>query len=87
MPANVAGLTGLSVSKKCRTTPMRRPFTPLPISETKSATGRSALAGSPGSYPAIACSSSAQSSTVHAIGPAWSMLNDSGSTPARLTRP
>ena len=48
MPASVAGLTGLSVSKKCRTTPMRIPFTPLPMSEVKSATGRSALAGSRG---------------------------------------
>ena len=31
-----------------------------------------ALAGSPGSCPAIACSMIAQSSAVHAIGPAWS---------------
>ena len=29
MPASVAGLTGLSASKKCRTTPMRNPFTPF----------------------------------------------------------
>jgi len=70
MPASVAGPTGLSVSKKCRTTPMRIPFTPLPMCETKSATGRSALAGSAASYPAIAWSSSAQSSTLQAIGPA-----------------
>ena len=32
MPTRVAGLTGLSVSKKCRTTPMRSPLTPLPRS-------------------------------------------------------
>src|SRR3989442_13341340 len=30
---------------------------------------------------------SAQSSTVRAIGPAWSMDQERGSTPARLTRP
>ena len=36
--------------------------------------GRSALAGSFGSWPAIACSSSAQSSTVQASGPVWSSV-------------
>ncbi len=39
------------------------------------------------SYPASACSRYAQSSTVRAIGPVWSSVQDSGTTPARLTRP
>ena len=37
--------------------------------------------------PAIACSRIAQSSTVRAIGPQWSNVNELGMTPARLTRP
>src|SRR6187455_622607 len=39
------------------------------------------------SKPAIACSRIAQSSTVRAIGPQWSNVNELGMTPARLTRP
>ena len=69
MPERVASDARWSVSKKCRTTPMRRPFTPLPNSAVKSGTGRSTLAGSAGSWPAMPCSSSAQSSAVQAIGP------------------
>src|SRR6478672_5443012 len=39
------------------------------------------------SKPAIACSRIAQSSTVRAIGPQWSNVNELGMTPARLTSP
>ena len=39
------------------------------------------------SWPAIARSTIAASSTVQVKGPAWSRLNDSGMIPARLTRP
>src|SRR5881392_3254791 len=37
--------------------------------------------------PAIAPSISARTAAVCAIGPAWSIDHESGSTPARLTRP
>ena len=53
----------------------------LPSSAEKSGTGRLALAGSCGSWPAIACSSRAQSSIVQAIGPVWSSELASGRTP------
>ena len=70
IPERVASDARWSVSKKWRMTPMRSPFAPFPNSAVKSATGRLALAGSAGSWPAKPCSSSAQSSAVHAIGPA-----------------
>ena len=44
-------------------------------------------AGSAASCPAIAWSRYAQSSTVRAIGPVWSSVQESVITPARLTRP
>src|SRR5437867_2702383 len=45
------------------------------------------LPASPGSWPAIACSRIAQSSTVRVIGPQWSNVKEFGITPARLTSP
>jgi aspartyl-tRNA(Asn)/glutamyl-tRNA(Gln) amidotransferase subunit A len=42
---------------------------------------------SSGSCPAMACSIRAQSSTVRAMGPVWSSVHESESTPARLHRP
>ena len=47
----------------------------------------SALAGPPGSGPAMAASSGPQSSSVRAIGPAWSRLVASGTTPRSDTSP
>ena len=40
-----------------------------------------------GSRPAMAWSMSAQSSAVRPIGPRWSLDQESGIAPARLTRP
>ena len=48
---------------------------------------RRSVAGSRGSGPAIAAVSSAASSTLCASGPIESSVVDSGTTPARLTRP
>ena len=46
-----------------------------------------AEAGSDASWPAMACRRRAQSSTVQAIGPVWSIESVSGRTPAREQSP
>jgi hypothetical protein len=53
----------------------------------KSGTARVSAVGSRSSAPAIACTMSAQSSTVRASGPTVSSENESGIAPARDTRP
>ena len=50
-------------------------------------TARSAEVLSMGSWPAMAWSSSAQSSTVRAIGPAWSSELANATMPQREQRP
>ena len=51
-------------------------------SRVKSGTATRALPGSPASCPAMACSTSAASSTVRVSGPTWSQLAENGMTPA-----
>jgi hypothetical protein len=51
------------------------------IGTVKSCGGRSALVESRGSKPLIADSSSAQSSALRAIGPAWSRLDANATMP------
>src|SRR5207244_3335639 len=74
-------------AKGPRSSPRRTPSTSRPSATDKSGAGSTLVVGSAGSYPAMAPSISAQSATVRAIGPAWSIDHASGSTPARLTRP
>ena len=66
---------GLSISK-CRTTPIRKPFTPDRDRTQNSPLGGRRWPGPRDRDPAIPCSS-AQSSAVHAIGPAWSSVKAS----------
>ena len=67
--------------------PIFMPFTPRSSPAVYEGTGSSALAGSSGSWPASTSSASALSPTVRVIGPIWSIDHESGTTPARLTRP
>ena len=66
---------------------MVRPFTPRETAASKSGTGRSAQVVSRGSGPAIEPSSTAQSRTVRAIGPAWSREEAKATIPQREQRP
>ena len=67
--------------------PIRRPRTSPVSVPAQSGTARSAEVLSIGSWPAMACSSSAQSSTVRAIGPAWSSELAKATMPQREQRP
>ena len=67
--------------------PIRRPLDIAGRAAAKSGTGRSAEVLSFGSWPAIACSIMAQSSTVRAIGPAWSSELAKATMPQREQRP
>ncbi len=79
-----AGMLSLRYS---RGTPMRRPRTPRRQAAAKSGTGRSAEVLSRGSKPAMLPSSTAQSSTVRATGPAWSKDDANATMPQREQRP
>src|SRR6185312_15633622 len=68
-------------------TPTRRPFTPLPTKAGKSGTASGRLVESLGSWPLIERSRRAASSTVLAIGPAWSSEEAKATTPQREQRP
>lgn len=67
--------------------PIFRPFTDLPTNWVKSGTGMSRLVESLGSWPDIEVSSRAASSTVLAMGPAWSSELAKATTPQREQRP
>ncbi len=68
-------------------TPMRRPFTDLPTKLGKSGTSVVRLVESFGSCPLIERSRIAASSTVLAIGPAWSSEEAKATMPQREQRP
>jgi hypothetical protein len=77
--------------KKLRATPMRTPLRAAGFStfayDAAALPRLAAVAGSRGSGPLSAASSSAASATVRAIGPAVSWLCEMGMMPERLTRP
>ncbi|MNY62760.1 hypothetical protein D3C86_1996350 [compost metagenome] len=68
-------------------TPMVRPFTPRSTAAAKSGTGKSTLVESLGSNPDIDVIRIAASSTVRAIGPAWSSEEAKATVPQREQRP
>ena len=67
--------------------PIRRPRTSPVRPPAQSGTAISAEVLSIGSWPAMAWSIRAQSSTVRAIGPAWSSELANATTPQREQRP
>ena len=66
---------------------MRRPRTPRRQAAAKSGTAMSAEVLSLGSKPAMLPRRTAQSSTVRAMGPAWSSEEAKATTPQREQRP
>ena len=68
-------------------TPILRPFTERPTKAAKSGTSTSRLVESFGSWPDMDWSRRAASSTVLAIGPAWSRDEAKATTPQREQRP
>src|SRR5690606_35875799 len=68
-------------------TPMVSPLTPRSTAAAKSGTGRSADVEALGSKPDMEVSISAASSTVRAIGPAWSSEEATATVPQREQRP
>jgi len=75
-------------SAQARATPTRTPFrSPGRAKAAYSGTGRSTVAWSDGSRPAITPRTSAASATVLVRGPAWSSDQLSGMMPCLDTRP
>src|SRR5690606_37347432 len=67
--------------------PIRTPAGDPSMRAVRSGTGRLAVLGSAGSWPAMACRTSAQSRTVRVNGPTVSRLCATGTQPSWLTRP
>ena len=78
---------GMSSSRYSRGTPIFSPLTGRPSARAKSGVSTSSEVESFGSWPAIEVSRIAASSTVLAIGPAWSSEEAKATMPKREQRP
>ncbi|MCY1558876.1 hypothetical protein D9M68_958510 [compost metagenome] len=78
---------GMPSMRYSRGTPMTRPLTPRSTAAAKSGTARLTLVESLASKPDMDVIISAASSTVRAIGPAWSSEEAKATVPQREQRP